>query len=198
MAPFKDLSGQRFGRLVAIKPVRKDNWGNYVWECRCDCGNVIEIPSGNLHKRNTKSCGCLSKESSAITGKKTIWEAIKRNIKHGDSGGKLYVIWKNMRRRCLNKNIREFKWYGGKGIKVCPQWLHDYPAFKAWALANGYEEGLSIDRIDSNGNYEASNCRWITRSENTIKGNRERWQKANQLRNGLTNSELIPKSRSQS
>jgi len=99
-------------------------------------------------------------------------ENAKKGLKHGGSRTRLYDIWCNMKQRCYNPGAENYKYYGGKGITVCPEWLNDYIAFKTWALANGYKEGLTIDRIKSNGNYEPSNCQWITQEENARKASK--------------------------
>ncbi len=90
------------------------------------------------------------------------------SYKHGDTGTKLYDIWAHMRYRCFNTGSKAWKWYGGRGIIVCDEW-REFTAFKEWSLANGYQEGLSIDRIDNNGNYAPYNCQWLSRLENARK-----------------------------
>lgn len=154
-----DLTGQRFGRLMAICESEKRTVGQRVtWNCICDCGNFKEVKTHELRNGNTKSCGCLHGELAS-----------KRAYKHGESGDnktRLYVTWIGMKNRCYNPNITGYRWYGGKGIEVCKEWKGDYVAFKNWALNSGYEDNLEINRIKSNGNYEPSNCQWITRSEN--------------------------------
>ena len=86
---------------------------------------------------------------------------------------RLYWIWQDMKKRCYNPNCKCFKWYGGKGVKVCEEWIDSYPNFKAWALSNGYAEGLTIDRVENDKDYSPTNCQWITQSENTKKRQRE-------------------------
>lgn len=166
MNKLKDLTYQRFGRLEAICPTEKRKSGNVVWLCRCDCGNLIEIMSPSLILERTKSCGCLRKEKS----KKRI---TKLNFIHGDAitgkKARLYNIWNHMKKRCLDLNAYEYKYYGERGISVCEEWIKNYQAFKFWALLNGYADNLTIDRIDNDGNYEPLNCQWITRSENSKK-----------------------------
>ncbi len=139
-----DLTGRRFGKLVALRRVENDSHGRTVWECRCDCGTIKRIRATALAQGMTRSCGCL---------------------RHGQSKTRLYTIWSHMIQRCENPNSNRFHLYGGRGISVCPEWRHDFIAFQKWALENGYSEDLTIDRIDPDGNYEPSNCRWATASE---------------------------------
>lgn len=149
-----DLTGQRFGRLTVVRKSGKDNFRNSTWECICDCGNSSIVSSVNLRNGNTKSCGCYGRER-------------KRNANktHGMTGSRLHRIWKAMRTRCYNRNFFGFKYYGGRGISICDEWKNDFQAFYDWAMKNGYSDNLTIDRINTNGNYEPSNCRWVTMAE---------------------------------
>lgn len=160
-----DLVGDRYGRLVVVEFDRLQNRKTY-WKCVCDCGLTVVATGNNLRSGNTKSCGCLQREKAAEIG--------KSNIRHGNSHAnrtRLYTIWCGMRQRCSNPKRDAYNLYGGKGVKVCEEW-QEFESFKKWALSNGYTDELSIDRIDSNGNYEPNNCRWITRSENTARANK--------------------------
>lgn len=160
MAQLIDMTGQKFGRLtvVGLSDKHQSGHGGAIWVCKCECGNIVEVPRGPLIYGKTKSCGCYAKEyAKNITG--------KREFKHGYSDSKIYHVWQRMKARCYNPNDKEYHCYGGRGIKVCDEWLgkNGNTNFIEWALANGYKEGLSLDRIDNNGDYEPSNCRWTTR-----------------------------------
>ncbi len=149
-----DLTGQKFGRLLVIERSATNSKQNKPrWICKCDCGNEAEVNASDLKTGNTKSCGCFDVESVKA-----------RFTTHGQRKTKLYFIWCNMKDRCQREKNKRYADWGGRGIKVCPEW-QNYEAFHEWAIQNGYEEGLSIDRINNDGNYQPSNCRWITRSE---------------------------------
>lgn len=121
--------------------------------CQCECGNMKSVRSDCLKSGQVKSCGCLNLKSRG----------------DGRTKEKLYHVWASMKNRCNNPNDAHFEDYGGRGVRVCEKWngSHDYPNFKEWALKNGYKEGLSLDRIDVNGNYEPDNCRWVTQKVQT-------------------------------
>lgn len=150
MGKFIDLTGQRFGRLVVLERASNGSYQQTRWLCQCDCGNKCIVQAGALKSGNSKSCGCLHRD---------------RVTTHGQTKARLHTIWSSMKRRCNNANCKEYRWYGGKGIKVCQEWKDSYEAFRDWANTHGYADNLTIDRIDGNRDYEPNNCRWITLSE---------------------------------
>lgn len=159
MSKLKDISNQRFGLLVAKSIDKEHSVSNIKWICQCDCGNTTIVNSSDLLSGHTKSCGCLKHKAY--------------NIKHGLRNERIYHIWRLMKDRCYNKNSHSYGNYGGRGITVCEEWKNDFKAFYDWAISNGYNKDLksfdcTLDRIDVNGNYEPSNCRWITIKEQSV------------------------------
>ena len=155
-------SGERFSRLTIIMEVEpKNNHRHFL--CLCDCGNQKVIDIAKLRNGHTKSCGCLSIEST-----------VQRSVKHKLYSHPLYRVWNSMKQRCSNSNVKSFYRYGGRGITVCEAWKDNFKNFYDWAMENGYEEGLSLDRINNDADYEPSNCRWVTieRQSNNRSNNR--------------------------
>ena len=153
---FKDVTGERAGRLTAIafSGRCKKPGGNAIWLCKCDCGKFVERPWANVRRSKTPSCGCYVKDRMS-----------NLNKTHGGRNDRLYLVWMDMRRRCTDPRDSNFHNYGMRGITVCDEW-QDYAKFREWAHDNGYEDDVAhgkctIDRIDSDQGYFPQNCRWV-------------------------------------
>lgn len=147
----EDLTDERFCRLVVLERdfSRKTR---VAWKCQCDCGGIITAFANNLKRGLTQSCGCLNKEVSPT-----------KHRTHGLRNHPLYAVWVGMRQRCYDPNAKQFKDWGGRGIRVCTEWNDSFKAFYTWAMKHGYEQGLTLDREDNDGNYTPNNCRFVTR-----------------------------------
>lgn len=148
-----ELTGSRFGRLIVIeryKSIRKQ----WYWVCKCDCGKTTIVKAALLRSGNTKSCGCLQNDSRRLNRKT-----------HGMSGFRPYYVWKDMKKRCYDKTKKGYKNYGGRGIKICKEWINNPNLFCEWMFANGYKKGMTIERINNDGDYKPSNCKLATMKE---------------------------------
>lgn len=156
MGKLIDMTGREFEECVVIKrsdKLSKDG-KKIFWECECKCGNTFTARGSDIRSGNTKSCGCLVKK-----------KARTRKGAHGQRNSRIYTIWNNMKLRCYNKNQNNYFNYGGRGIKICDEWKNDFTTFYNWAIENGYSDELSIERINNDGDYEPSNCKWANLHE---------------------------------
>ena len=168
-----DLTGQRIGSLTVIKDSGDRQGKCVMWLCECECGATLKIRASRLRGTDCKdrkpqqSCGCYSFPFATPNRDRTN----KFIVPHGLSGTPAYKSWSEMKRRCYNDNFKGYHRYGGRGIKVCDEWITDFQAF--YDYMGPRDKGYSIDRIDNDGNYEPGNVRWVTRSENTKKMHRD-------------------------
>lgn len=168
-----DLVGKTFGRLTVIKRIGTSKNRAIQWLCKCSCGNEHIVITNYLIHGIIKSCGCLQKE-----------ELSKRATKHHLRNSRLYGVWANIKQRCYNPKNSHYNVYGERGIEMCDEWKNDFFSFYKWALKNGYDENAkygkcTIDRIDNDGNYEPSNCRWISSKEQSLNTSRNHYLELN-------------------
>lgn len=146
MGKLIDVTGEKFGRLTVLCRGYYDKNGKYLlWQCICDCGATVYCNSSDLRRNAVKSCGCLKKEG---------------HKRHGMTKTRLYYMWANMKNRCTNHKSKDYKYYGGRGIRLCLDW-YKFENFSVWAIANGYSEYLTIERADNEKGYNPSNCIFI-------------------------------------
>lgn len=165
MPKYEDLSGRKFNRLKVLRLHHKKqlyrkgkpNGHMYYYLCQCECGNFSVVSAANLKNNAVKSCGCLQREEAQKTTN-------KHKI-HGKKNSRIYRIWSSMKSRCSHPSVNGYERYGGRGIKVCDEWKDDFLSFYEWSQKNGYSDKLTIDRINVNGDYSPSNCRWISWKE---------------------------------
>lgn len=167
----EDITGKKFNHLTALSFSHKDKNRKTYWDFLCDCGEIKTLRTDCVKNGSIKSCGCLKREQD----KKNLNR--KGSVPKYDDIGKLsdsvlYNRWKGMKRRCYDKNFKQYKDYGGRGITVCEEWLYSFRNFYDWSMSHGFSEDLEIDRIDNDGNYEPENCRWVTHKINS--NNRKR------------------------
>lgn len=151
--PRLDIAGERYGRLLAVEIAFVDARQAAHWLCHCDCGKQTIVRLSDMRYGRTRSCGCLRVDHG------------RSRRTHGGKGTRLYRIWHCMKGRCYRPADVAYSRYGGRGIHICGQWLHDFGAFRDWALPAGYRDDLTIDRIDNDRGYEPGNCRWATYTE---------------------------------
>jgi len=151
-----DLTNKTYGKLSVIKRVENNKHGKSQWLCKCECGGTKIVSGRGLNSGDTRSCGCLRRNSG---------------FKHGLRFTRQYRILQNMKSRCYNPKATKYINYGGRGIKICDEWLDEEKGienFYNWSIENGYSDDLSIDRIDNDGDYEPDNCRWVTYKEQNL------------------------------
>ena len=148
----EDLTGQKFGRMTVIGLDTDRQSNKTYWMCQCECGTLKSCRADSLKQGAIVSCGCKKKAQDKIN--------LTKHHSHKQSGTRLYYSWQDMKKRCYNEGNSRYANYGGRGIKVCDEWKNDFTAFYQWAINNGYSETMTLDRINVDGDYEPSNCRW--------------------------------------
>lgn len=177
----EDLTGQRFGRLTALHFSHKDKNRKTYWDFLCDCGEIKTLRSDTVKNGNIRSCGCLKAEQDALNLR--LDRRLEKEIKMDETYVTLGRRWAAMKSRCHDPHSQQYKNYGARGISVCEEWLYSFKNFYEWCISNGYQKELEIDRKNNDGNYEPSNCRFVTHQVNT---NNTRRSKASRHRDNFT------------
>lgn len=170
-----NLIGNRYGRLTVINYSHSSSQGCTYWVCKCDCGDEKVICGIGLRGGLTQSCGCLRKEITAVN-----------SFRHGHSRDRLYKTWTGMKQRCYTETSQDYPDYGGRGVTVCETWKNEFMAFREWAIRSGYTDDLTIERLDTSGNYEPGNCTWIPHRNQAINRRSTRFIDFRDLRMTLT------------
>lgn len=176
MGKFQDLIGMRFGSLVVKSKLNINRHREMEWLCICDCGNSHKATSNRLTTGKTTCCHACAMKKISIS-----------NSKNGVEPKKLYNAFTNMKTRCYNKNYFLFHRYGGRGITVCDEWRNDFSAFRKWAFENGWDESLTLDRIDNDKGYSPQNCRWVNKTAQDNNRSTNRYLEHNGERDTLAN-----------
>lgn len=150
MGRSEDLTGQKYGRWLVVGKADRPRY----WRCICECGTQKDVLASSFLRGVSKSCGCYNREITR-----------KRHLTHGESGTPLYHVWHGMLQRCYYDKHIDRQWYSDLNIDVCEEWRHDYAAFRDWMVENGYEVGMTLDRIDNTKGYCPENCRLVTPRE---------------------------------
>lgn len=160
----EDLTGKRFNMLVALNFSHKNKSRKTYWDFRCDCGEIKTLRSDCVKNGSIKSCGCLKREQDIKN--LNLEKRLDKTIPIDETYETLARRYAAMKQRCCDPRCPEYRNYGGRGIRVCDEWLYSFKNYYEWCVSHGYRKDLEIDRANNDGNYEPSNCRFVTRKEN--------------------------------